>query len=52
MVETFPILRTKKLDLVEIMQEQFGDDFKLFGDNNVTQFYTIVTLPRENDGKN
>lgn len=51
MFETFPTLHTKRLDLVEIKQENLGDIFKLFGDQKVTQFYNIVTLTQENEAQ-
>ena len=38
---SFPILRTKRLDLIEINQNHLTDMFKLFSDENVTEFYNI-----------
>ena len=51
MFETFPILHTNGLDLVEIKQGHLGDIFKLFGDKKVTRFYNIVALEYENEGQ-
>ena len=44
MLETFPVLHTERLDLVEIRQEHLEDIFKIFGDSRVTEYYNIVTL--------
>ena len=43
----FPILRTERLDLIEISQTHLMDLFKLFSDENVTEFYNIKTLTKE-----
>ena len=51
MFESFPILHTKRLDLVEIKQEHLGDIFKLFSDQRITRFYNIVTLVQENEAQ-
>lgn len=51
MLETFPKLHTDRLDLVEIKQEYLNDIFKLFGDRRVTEFYNIVTLPKEQEAQ-
>lgn len=51
MFDTFPILHTDRLDLVEIKQDHLADIFKLFGDNRVTQFYNVVTLANEEEGQ-
>ena len=51
MFETFPILHTKRLDLVEINQEHLGDIFTIFGDERVTRFYNIVTLVEEHEAQ-
>ena len=51
MFDTFPILQTNRLDLIEIKQEHLGNIFKLFSDNKVTQFYNIVTLTNEGEAQ-
>jgi ribosomal-protein-alanine N-acetyltransferase len=51
MLDTFPILHSDRLDLVEIRQQHLGDIFKLFGDSRVTQFYNIVTLNHEDEAQ-
>ena len=47
MFDTFPLLRTARLDLIEIEQKHLIDLFKLFGDPRVTQFYNVETLKVE-----
>lgn len=47
MFDTFPILHTDRLELVEIGQGHLGDIFKLFSDNKVTTFYNVATLTNE-----
>ncbi len=47
----FPILKTNRLDLIEIQQFHFPDLFKLFGDKDVTQYYNIKTLTEENEAQ-
>ncbi len=47
MLEEFPILHTDRLDLVQIEQKHLPDIFLLFSDENVTQYYNIVTLGEE-----
>jgi ribosomal-protein-alanine N-acetyltransferase len=51
MLDTFPILHTDRLDLIEIKQEHLGDIFKLFSDHKVTQFYNIVTLTEQDEAQ-
>ena len=51
MFDTFPSLETNRLDLIEIKQEHLGDIFKLYSDNNVTQFYNVVTLINEGEAQ-
>lgn len=47
----FPILCTERLDLIEINQKHLTDLFKLFNDENVTEFYNIKTLTEEKDAQ-
>jgi [ribosomal protein S5]-alanine N-acetyltransferase len=47
MFDTFPVLHTSRLDLVEITALHAADIFKLFGDPAVTEFYNINTLQEE-----
>ena len=51
MLDTFPILYTNRLDLIEIKQEHLGDIFQLFSDERVTQYYNIKTLTIENEAQ-
>lgn len=51
MLDTFPILHTDRLDLIEIKQEHLRDIFKLFSDSKVTQFYNVVTLSKEEEAQ-
>lgn len=50
-MQTFPILHTQRLDLIEIRQEHLGDIFKLFGDENVTRYYNLLPFQTEQDGQ-
>ncbi len=47
----FPVLTTKRLNLVEIQQEHLKDVFSLFGDDKVTKFYNIKTLQKPEEGQ-
>ena len=38
-LQKFPTLNSERLDFIEIKQEHLSDIFKLFGDDNVTEFY-------------
>jgi ribosomal-protein-alanine N-acetyltransferase len=51
-LDTFPLLYTDRLDLVEITQNHLCDIYKLFGDENVTRFYNLLPLKCEQDAKN
>ncbi len=46
MLEPFPILNTRRLTLVPIGQQHLYDIFKLFGNNEVTRYYNLITLTR------
>ena len=48
---SFPILHTERLDLIEITQSHLPDLYELFGDENVTEFYNIKTLSKENEAQ-
>lgn len=50
-LDTFPILNTDRLDLVEIKQSHLGDLYKLFSDENVTRFYNLLPLKSEQDAQ-
>ena len=49
--KTFPVLQTKRLDLIEIKQNHLADLFKLFGDDSVTKFYNIETLTEKKEAQ-
>lgn len=48
---SFPILSTERLDLIEINQKHLSDLFELFGHEDVTEFYNIQTLTKEEDAQ-
>lgn len=50
-MQSFPILHTQRLDLIEIRQEHLSDIFKLFGDENVTRYYNLLPFQTEQDGQ-
>jgi [ribosomal protein S5]-alanine N-acetyltransferase len=50
-LDTFPILNTDRLDLVEIKQSHLGDLYKLFSDENVTRFYNLLPLKNEQEAQ-
>lgn len=45
--QTFPVLHTERLDLIEIKQRHLNDLFKIFGNPAVTSFYNVTTLEKE-----
>lgn len=47
----FPVLTTKRLNLIEIQKEHLEEIFSLFGDDKVTKFYNIKTLQKPEDGQ-
>ncbi|MBI9067536.1 MAG: GNAT family N-acetyltransferase [Salinivirgaceae bacterium] len=47
----FPILHTKRLDLIEIEQKHLPDLFILFSDKKVTEFYNLETFTSEDEAK-
>ena len=50
-LDTFPIIHTDRLDLVEIKQSHLADLYKLFGDENVTRFYNLLPLENEQEAQ-
>jgi ribosomal-protein-alanine N-acetyltransferase len=50
-LDIFPILKTERLDLVEIKQSHLTDLYKLFGDENVTRFYNLLPLTNEQEAQ-
>ncbi len=50
-MNTFPVLHTERLDLVEIKQAHLNDIYKLFSDEKVTEFYNLHPFKQENDAK-
>jgi [ribosomal protein S5]-alanine N-acetyltransferase len=50
-LETFPILNTRRLDLIEIKQSHLGDLYKLFSDENVTKFYNLLPLKNQQEAQ-
>jgi ribosomal-protein-alanine N-acetyltransferase len=50
-VDIFPILKTDRLDLVEIKQSHLADLYKLFSDENVTRFYNLLPLTNEQEAQ-
>ncbi|MES1217186.1 MAG: GNAT family N-acetyltransferase [Bacteroidota bacterium] len=51
MFETFPILHTDRLDLIEIKQEHTGDLFKIFGDERIAPFCAVLTWQEESEAQ-
>lgn len=51
MNNTFPIIHTKRLDLIEIREKHLCDLYKLFGDENATRFYNLLPLQKEEDAQ-
>ena len=49
--DIFPILKTDRLDLVEIKQSHLADLFNLFSDENETRFYNILPLTNEHEAQ-
>lgn len=47
----FPTLHTERLSLIEIQQGHLSDIFKLFGDEEVTQFYNLLPLKEKQEGQ-
>jgi [ribosomal protein S5]-alanine N-acetyltransferase len=50
-LETFPLLNTRRLDLIEIKQSHLGDLYKLFSDENVTKFYNLLPLKNQQEAQ-
>ena len=51
-LETFPILHTGRLGLIEIKQSHLTDLYKLFSDENVTRFYNLLPFQNEKRRRN
>ncbi len=51
LLTAFPLLSSERLDLIEINQEHLTDLFKLYSDENVTEFYNIKTLKEETEAQ-
>ncbi|MCD4792161.1 MAG: GNAT family N-acetyltransferase [Bacteroidales bacterium] len=49
--DIFPVLKTNRLDLVEIKQKHLSDLFKLFSNNDVTKYYNIETLTEKKEAQ-
>ena len=47
----FPILKTERLDLVEIQQKYLSDIYFLFSDKKVTEYYNLLPLKSEQEGQ-
>ena len=47
----FPVLRTERLELVEIQQIHLHDIYMLFSDTKVTEFYNLLPLKKEQEGQ-
>ncbi len=50
-MNSFPLLHTERLDLIEIQQSHLSDIFKLFGDEEVIRFYNLLPLKEEQEGQ-
>ena len=49
--ETFPVLHTNRLELVEIKQEHRSALYRLFTDKRVVEFYNVIPLKEEADAQ-
>lgn len=49
--ESFPVLKTNRLDLIEITQNHLADLFLLFSNKNVTKYYNVVTLTEKDQAQ-
>src|ERR1700728_1937225 len=47
--DTFPVLKTQRLELVEMEAVHASDLFRLFSDRRVTEFYPVVPINEEKD---
>ena len=47
----FPVLKTERLELVEIQQIHLHDIYLLFSDQDVTEFYNLLPLKSEQEGQ-
>ena len=50
-LDTFPILNTERLELIEIKQSHLGDIYKLFSNEKVTEFYNLLPLKNEQEAQ-
>ena len=50
-MDTFPILNTERLDLIEIKQSHLSDIYKLFSNEKVTEFYNLLPLKNEQEAQ-
>ena len=50
-MDTFPILHTDRLYLIEIKQSHLSDLYKLFSDEKVTRFYNLLPFQNEQEGQ-
>lgn len=51
MLDTFPVLTTERLNLIEIGHQHLYDIFKLFGNEQVTRFYNLTTFTDESEAQ-
>ncbi|MCW3122341.1 MAG: family N-acetyltransferase [Flavipsychrobacter sp.] len=49
--ETFPVLHTSRLDLIEITPAHRVDLFRIFTDERVTKYYDVLPLNEESDAQ-
>lgn len=50
-MDSFPVLHTKRLDLVEIKQSHLNDLFHLFSDEEVTRYYNLLPYTNIEDAQ-
>jgi len=50
-VNIFPVLHTKRLDLIEIRQSHLRDLYDLFSDEEVTRYYNLLPFDKEDDAQ-
>jgi ribosomal-protein-alanine N-acetyltransferase len=50
-LDKFPVLHSKRLNLIEIENKQLTDIYKIFGNEDVTKFYSMKALKKESDAQ-
>ncbi|MDR1116107.1 MAG: hypothetical protein LBL33_08200 [Tannerella sp.] len=51
MMDIFPVLATRRLNLIKIRQCHLNDLYQLFSDKKVTRFYNLLPLENEQNAQ-